>query len=241
MKALIFAAGLGTRLYPYTSDTPKALVKVAGKPMLQHVIVKLKKFGIDSFIINIHHFGDQIIQFLKDHNHFDCDITISDERKELLDTGGGLKKVLAEIGENENLLVHNVDIFTDYDLDQLIKHHEQADSLISLLVQDRKTSRYLLFDKKSADLKGWINTNTKETIPIDIIAKDYHSFAFSGIHMINSRALKYFPEGNSFPIIPVYLNIAENHKISSLKYNDENWLDLGKPAQLEQAEKIINQ
>ncbi len=239
MKAFIFAAGLGTRLYPYTSDRPKALVPVAKKPMLEHVIVKLKEYNIREFIINIHHFGDQIIEFLNENNNFDCDITISDERNELLDTGGGLKKVLNTLGNNEDLLVHNVDIWTNYDLSILMNHHKQSKSLVSLLVQNRETSRYLLFEKKKLLLKGWINKKTGDKIPTDIKMDNFTPLAFNGIHIINSQAKKLFPDERVFPLIPVYLNLAEKHKISALKINQSYWLDLGKAEQIIKAEKLL--
>lgn len=239
MKALIFAAGLGTRLYPFTSDRPKALVPVAGKPMLQHIIIKLKTFGITNFIINIHHFGDQIIQFLKENENFGCTIHISDERDQLLDTGGGLKKALYELNENEDLLVHNVDVWTNYNLSKLIAHHKQSHSLISLLVQNRETSRYLLFDKKENTLKGWINKKTGEKIPKLINPKHHNPFAFNGIHIINSHVKKLFPIKDSFPLIPVYLNLSQKIKISALEFDNSYWLDLGKVEQIEKAEILL--
>lgn len=240
MKALIFAAGLGTRLYPYTSDRPKALVPIAGMPMLQHIILKLKAFGIRDFIINVHHFGDQIIQFLKKNENFGCTIHISDERKQLLDTGGGLKKALNELNENEDLLVHNVDIWTNYDLSILIKHHKESKSMISLLVQNRETSRYLLFDKEEKILKGWINKKTGEKIPENINPNIYNHFAFNGIHIINSNTKIIFPKEAAFPLIPVYLGLAEKIKISALEFDNSYWLDLGKAEQLTKAEKLMN-
>jgi len=239
LKALIFAAGLGTRLYPFTSDRPKALVPVAGKPMLQHIIIKLKTFGITDFIINIHHFGDQIIQFLKENENFGCTIHISDERDQLLDTGGGLKKALYELNKNEDLLVHNVDVWTNYNLSKLIAHHKQSHSLISLLVQSRDTSRYLLFDKKENTLKGWLNKKTGEKIPDFINPKHHNPLAFNGIHIINSHVKKLFPVEDSFPLIPVYLNLSQRIKISALEFDNSYWLDLGKVEQIEKAEILL--
>jgi len=240
LKALIFAAGLGTRLKPYTSNKPKALVEVDGKPMLEHLIQKLKQSGIREFYINIHHFGDLIIKFLKDHDNFNCTIHISDEKENLLDTGGGLKKVLDQLGDHEDLLVHNVDVFTDFDLNLLMNHHKKSKSLISLLVQNRSTSRYLLFDKEELQLQGWINEKTQEKIPSDIRIDDYKKLAFNGIHIINSRAKHLFPSNReSFPIIPVYLNLSKEHKITALELKDNYWLDLGKKEQITKAEQYI--
>ena len=240
MKAFIFAAGLGTRLKPYTSNCPKALVKVDGKPMLQHLILKLKQFGVFEFYINIHHFGDQIIQFLKYHDNFGCTIHISDERAALLDTGGGLKKVLDQLSEDEDLLVHNVDVWTNFDLKYLFEHHKKSQSLISLLVQNRATSRYLLFDKEKHTLKGWVNKKTKEKIPSDIKLDQYTEYAFNGIHIINTKARSLFPTDKiAFPIIPVYLKIAEYHDISALEIKANYWLDIGKPEQLKKAACLL--
>ena len=239
MKAFIFAAGLGTRLYPFTSNQPKALVAIEGKPMLEHIILKLKTFGITSFIINIHHFGEQIIQFLEEKQNFGCQIIISDERQKLLDTGGGLKKALTYLGKNEDLLVHNVDVWTNYNLNLLMEHHKETHSLISLLVQKRNTSRYLLFDKKEMVLKGWINKKTSKKLPPDINIEQYSAFAFNGIHIINSHALKYFQSNGKFPLIPEYLQIAQSQKITAIDITNAYWLDLGKAEQITEAEKMI--
>lgn len=238
MRAFIFAAGLGTRLKTYTSDRPKALVKVAGKPMIQHVIEKLKNEGIREIIINIHHFGEQIIQFLEANNNFSCQITISDEREELLDTGGGLKKVLTLLNEGEDLLVINVDIFTDFQLMNLIKFHKENKPLVSLLVQKRNTSRYLLLNSEN-QLKGWTNEKTGEVIPSNIKPEHWKKFAFNGIHIVNQKTLEFFPDEKTFPLIPVYLNIAQYKKIIGLEMSNINWLDLGKAEQLKEAENIM--
>lgn len=240
MKALIFAAGLGTRLQPFTNKQPKALVQVAGKPMLQHLIIKLKTFGITEIIINIHHFGEQIIDFLEKNKNFGCDITISDERKKLLDTGGGLKKALYLLKDNDDLLVHNVDVWTNFDLNLLIQHHQKSQSQVSLLLQNRETSRYLLFHPQNKTLVGWINKKTKETIPKDLAYENFDSFAFNGIHIINSKMKGFFPKQDTFGIIPVYLELAKKHKISGLEMKENYWLDLGKREQIVQAENIIN-
>ena len=146
MKAMIFAAGLGTRLKPLTDHLPKALVPVAGKPMLEHVILKLKAAGFTEIVINIHHFGEQIIGFLQANQHFGLTIHISDEREQLLDTGGGIQKASTFFQGNEPFLVHNVDILSDTDLKTLYDYHVQSGNDATLLASQRKTSRYLLFD-----------------------------------------------------------------------------------------------
>ncbi|NOR88387.1 MAG: NTP transferase domain-containing protein [Bacteroidales bacterium] len=240
MKAFIFAAGLGTRLQPYTLNQPKALVPVNGKPMLEHLILKLNKFGIREITINIHHFGDQIIDFLNHHDHFGCKINISDEREQLLDTGGGLKKALSFLNDGEDLLVHNVDIWSNYDLELLINHHQKKDSLATLVVEKRETSRYLLFSKDGNFLKGWINKNTGEKLPENIDINQYDQFAFNGIHIVNQKVLKFFPSIDKFSIIPTYLELAQSQKIQALEIEDAYWMDIGKPEQLAKAELFIN-
>lgn len=208
--------------------------------MLEHLILKLKKCGIQEFYINIHHYGDLIIEFLEVHDNFNCIIHISDERDELLDTGGGLKKVLEQLDDDEDLLVHNVDVFTDFNLDLLINHHTKSKSLISLLVQNRQTSRYLLFSKENHHLTGWINEKTQEKIPLDLNTEAYHKLAFNGIHIINSKAKEFFPsKQKSFPIIPVYLKLSEKHKITAIELKNNYWLDLGKAEQISEAEQIL--
>ena len=163
---MIFAAGLGTRLRPLTDHTPKALIKVAGKPMLEHVILRLKAAGFDDIVINIHHLGEQIIDFLRDNDNFGINIRISDERDFLLDTGGGIKKAEPLFdGSSEPILIHNADILSDIDLKALYQYHTQSGNDATLLVSHRKTVRYLLFDKPSLRLRGWINKDTLQTKP----------------------------------------------------------------------------
>ena len=175
MKALIFAAGLGNRLKPLTDTTPKALLPVDGKPMLEHVILKLKDAGFDQITVNIHHFGQQIIDFLKEKNNFGIDIHISDEREYLLDTGGGIKHAAEFLDGDEPFMVHNVDIFSNVDFRELYKKHLESNALATLLVSKRKTSRYLLFNQEDK-LCGWRNRETGEVIQNSI--KNMHSAAF---------------------------------------------------------------
>lgn len=239
MKAFIFAAGLGTRLFPYTESTPKALVPLQGKPMLGHLILKLKSFGIADIIINIHHYGEQITSYLEENENFGCNIIISDERKELLDTGGGLKKALNMLEDGEDLLVHNVDILSDFDLNKLIDQHKNSKSKVTLLVQDRKTSRYLLFDKQNK-LNGWTNIKTGKTKPVNIEVENYIPFAFNGIHVINKSTLPYFNKESVFPIIPVYIEMSQKEEIKAVEIDDSFWMDLGKPEAIDQANKWMN-
>ena len=165
MKAMIFAAGLGSRLKPLTDTMPKALVPVAGRPMLEHVILKLKASGFTEIVINIHHFGEQIIDFLKANNDFGLTLHISDERDLLLDTGGGIRKARRFFeNSDEPFLVHNVDILSDMNLKELYDFHLRNGSVATLLASRRKTSRYLLFDVERR-LRGWINKDTGQVRP----------------------------------------------------------------------------
>lgn len=239
MKAFIFAAGLGTRLYPYTESTPKALVALQGKPMLGHLILKLKSFGITDIIINIHHYGEQIISYLQENKNFGCHIIISDEREELLDTGGGLKKALNMLEDGENLLVHNVDVLSNFDLNNLIDQHKNSKSKVTLLVQDRKTSRYLLFDEQNK-LHGWTNIKTGETKPANIEVENYRPFAFNGIHVINKSTLPYFNKENTFPIIPIYIEMSQQEELKAVEIDNSFWMDLGNPEAIDKANKWMS-
>lgn len=183
---MIFAAGLGTRLRPLTDHTPKALVSVAGKPMLERVILRLKEAGFNDITVNIHHFGEQIIGFLRANNNFGVTIHISDEREMLLDTGGGIKKARPFLDGDEPFLVHNADILSDINLAEFYRHHRESDAEATLLVSRRQTSRYLLLDDANR-LHGWINKSTGETKPEGFSFREgrYKEMAFGGIHVIS--------------------------------------------------------
>ena len=185
MKAMIFAAGLGSRLKPLTDTKPKALIEVAGKPMLEHVILKLKASGFNEIVINVHHFADQILDFLQANHNFGVDIHISDETEELLDTGGGLEKAgkyfISPCHEDKNgILLHNVDILSNCNLQDLIRFHQQTpDVYATMLVSRRITSRYLLFDDNNL-LCGWINKTTGEVKPAGL---KYEEGKYPGIRL----------------------------------------------------------
>ena len=195
MKAMIFAAGLGTRLKPLTDHMPKALVPVAGRPMLEHVILKLKAAGFNELVINIHHFGEQILDFLRANQNFGLTIHISDERDCLLDTGGGIRKAEPFFRGNEPFLIHNVDILSDTDLKALYEYHRQSGNDATLLASRRKTIRYLLFDDEKR-LCGWINKDTLQTKPEGFAynPEHHHEYAFSGIHVISPSLFHYMDE-----------------------------------------------
>ncbi|TKG97341.1 nucleotidyltransferase family protein [Puteibacter caeruleilacunae] len=243
MIAMIFAAGLGSRLRPLTNDRPKALVEVAGKPLLQHCIENLKDVGVTKVVINIHHFGQKIIDFLEEHNNFDIDIRISDERDELLDTGGGLKKASSILlsmltEENEPILIINVDIISSVSLKNVIAQHQEHENMATLVVRDRSTSRYLLFNDEQ-QLVGWTNISTKEVKESRPLKGDENRLAFSGIHVISPNIFQLITEEGKFSIIHTYLHLAKTQKIQAYHDKSKLWFDLGKFEQLKQAEEIL--
>lgn len=242
MKAMIFAAGLGTRLKPLTNTMPKALVPVAGKPMLEHVILKLKAAGFNEIVINVHHFAQQIIDFLKANDNFGIQIHISDETGALLDTGGGVKKAAPHF--NEPFLVHNADILSNVDLNELYDFHLRSGSDATLLVSPRQTKRYLLFDPTNR-LCGWINKETLQTKPMGFIYQPgiQKEYAFGGIHIISPTLFKYMENDwtGKFSIMDFYLQICKKAHIGSYAKEDLQLIDIGKLDTLAQAEDFIHQ
>lgn len=244
MKAMIFAAGLGTRLRPLTNDRPKALVEIGGKTMLELVITKLATAGFDDITINIHHFGQKIIDFLERNANFGLNIHISDERDLLLDTGGGILKARPFLDGNEPFLVHNADILTDIDLSAMYQSHIESGAMATLLVKDRSTSRYLVFDDDQR-LQGWINKSTGETRPATFVHHDgMKELAFGGIHVISPsifEPLKEYSQGQpKFSITPFYVDQCQSQLIKGyVQATPYNWLDVGKPETLHQAEQLF--
>lgn len=239
MRALIFAAGLGTRLKEHTENKPKALVQLAGKPLIQRAIENLKSFGVGHIVINVHHFADQIIDFISINHSFGIRIDISDERDMLLDTGGGLKNAARFFEGKEPVLIYNVDIVSNLNLHKLIDFHIQNKPLATLVVRRRETSRYLMFDEKML-LSGWKNFSSGDTI-ISRATEFANSepFAFSGIHIVQPEIFDLIAETGKFPIMDLYLRLAKNHPIKGYLDQSDLWMDLGKPAQLAEAEKLF--
>lgn len=226
---MIFAAGLGTRLKPLTDTMPKALVPVGGQPLLWHVIMKLKKFGYERIVVNVHHFADQIIDYLRLNDNFGLDIRISDEREQLLETGGGIKKALPLFDPSEPILIHNVDILSNLDLNQL-----PTDAPV-LVVSQRQTKRYLQFDDEQR-LVGWKNIETGE-----VKGREGHSLAFSGIHVFHPSLVPLLSEWpDRFPIMDFYLSACATHLIKGFEAIDLRLMDVGKMDTLDQAENFIN-
>lgn len=241
MKALIFAAGLGTRLKPLTDTLPKALVPIAGKALLEYVILKLKSSGFDEIIINVHHFPDKIIDFLEQNNNFGIRLEVSDERDLLLDTGGAIRKAAWFFDDGKPFLVHNVDILSNLDLNVLYNHHLQSNSLATLVVSERDTFRYLLFDK-NMQLKGWINEKTGETKPVDFsLLWEYKKLAFSGIQVFSPSVFQLMEKcERKFSIMDFYLSVVKTQHISGFIPNRYKMLDVGKIDVLSEAEKFVS-
>lgn len=236
MKAMIFAAGLGTRLRPLTDSIPKALVPLAGQTLLEYQIRKLKEAGIEDIIINIHHFPEQIRNYLTEHHNFGMNIALSDETEQLLDTGGGLKKASWFFRDNETVLVLNVDILSNIDLQHLIASH-QASDMATVVVSKRDTQRYLLFDN-AQHLQGWTNIRTGEVRGKAGIAVDnLQHLAFSGMQIINPAILR-FAEGlgERFSLIDLYMRACHETNISAYIPQDYRMMDVGKIEHIQEAE-----
>jgi len=240
MKAMIFAAGLGTRLKPVTDNLPKALVPIAGKPLLEHVILKLKSAGFDEIIVNVHHFPDQIIDFLKANNNFGIRIEVSDERNLLLDTGGGIRRAAWFFDDEKPFLVHNVDILSNVDLKELYQQHLRSNSLATLVVSKRDTFRYLLFNDDNR-LCGWINEKTGETKPLELNRTElFNKLAFSGIQVLSPNVFYLLKDLEpKFPIMDFYLSNAASQTITGFVPDNYNMLDVGKLDILDEAERFL--
>ncbi len=236
MKAILLAAGLGTRLFPLTKDKPKALVEVQGKPLIQHQLEKLKNAGFTNVLINIHHFGDQVITFLEKNENFGIDIYISDERDQLLDTGGALRKAADFIRDSEAVLIHNVDVISNISLEAMMNTHSLTDALATLAVRKRETSRYLLFNNQN-QLRAWENIKTGEKKG-DWTNNDHTRAAFSGIHILSPKCVDLFPDKAAFSIIDFYIASIKAHNIYGYFHDESVWLDVGNPKSLAEAENL---
>jgi len=236
-KAMIFAAGLGTRLKPFTGKHPKALFTVNGKTLLDRNVEYLKKYGITDIIINLHHFGEQIRSHAIKNNNWGINISFSDESEELLDTGGGLLKAADFFEGTENFVLYNADILTNLELDKMIQYHLQYNPLATLSVSDRKTSRYFLFDKNSR-LCGWENIQTGEQ-KIKQIRNEYFPLAFSGIHIINQKMLQTKTTMHKFSITDWYLDICTNNVILGFEEPGTEFVDIGKMDNVAKAEVLF--
>jgi len=238
VKAMILAAGLGTRLRPLTDDRPKALVEVGGRTMLELALIRLRDFGICEVIINTHHFANKVTDYLRLHQNFGMQIEISNEEI-LLDTGGGIKRAAHFfLGSDEPFLVHNVDVISTIDFNQMIQFHLEHNALATLAVQDRPTSRYLLFDEndqlcgRRAGLAGESELVRPVSEPV--------ALAFSGIHVLSPRIFSLLNEDGVFSVIPAYLRLAaQNEPVFAFRADRYYWRDLGRPEHIIQVEREI--
>jgi NDP-sugar pyrophosphorylase family protein len=244
MKAMILAAGLGTRLRPLTDDRPKALVEVGGRTLLDVTLSRLRNFEVHEVIINAHHFADMVIDYLKANNNFGMHVEVSRE-DDLLDTGGGLKKAASFLkysvghsGEDAPFILHNVDVISTIDLGRMVQFHSDNHALATLAVQERETSRYLLFDERR-QLCGRRSGRDKA---LELVgpAQQVQAWAFSGIHIISPRIFGMMTEEGAFPIIDSYLRLAAQHeKILAFRADEYYWRDLGRPENIAKAEQDL--
>lgn len=236
MKALIFAAGKGTRLKPFTDHHPKALAMVNEVPLLERNIRFLQSFGINDFVINIHHFGDQIVNFLKKRDNFGAKVEISDERKELLETGGGLVFARKFLDFQEDFLIMNADILTDMNVAKFVKYHQEKKDFATLAVSDRNSSRKLLFNPEMI-LRGWLNVQTGEQRLAEF-NKGFKALAFSGIHCINPEIFNKIKRTGKFSIMEEYLDLMHSEQIHGYEHQGI-LIDVGRPESVFEAEKIF--
>ena len=242
MKAMILAAGLGTRLRPLTNDRPKALVEVGGRTLLEITLARLRGFGVREVIINVHHFADMVVDYLKTKNNFRMRIEISRE-DELLDTGGGLKRAAwffqeDSAGHDEPFILHNVDVISAIDLARMVQFHNEHQALATLAVQERETSRYLLFDEQFR-LCG--RRAGRDGIP-ELVrdCERVKALAFSGVHVISPHIFSTMTEDGAFSIIPTYLRLAaQGENILGFRADEYYWLDLGRAENVARAEQDV--
>ena len=235
MRAIIFAAGLGTRIQSVTNGLPKALLVFEGKTLLERAIIYLQENGITEVIVNVHHQAVLIKSFITKRK-WAISVQISDETEKLLDTGGALLKAQDFLSKEENFVVYNVDIITNLNLQEIIKYHQKEKAVATLAVRDRETSRYLLWDNDN-NMVGWENIQTKERI----LHKNtpFVQAAFSGVHVVSSQIFNYIHKKGTFSITPLYIDLAKQHKIKAYFHDDTYWFDVGKPETLKEAQDFF--
>jgi N-acetyl-alpha-D-muramate 1-phosphate uridylyltransferase len=237
MQAMIFSAGLGTRFKPWTDKHPKALALVNGKSLLQRNIEWLQLYGIRDVIVNVHHFPEQMMQAIEKNKGWGSNITISDEKGELLETGGGLKKAKSFFDTNQPFLTINVDILTDLRLDNLLRFHQEKKPLISFAVTDRRTSRYFLFDDELR-LCGWHNITTGEK-KISIPKTNLVQKAYSCVVVFEPEIFSLMKMDGKFSLVDVYLDLAAKNKILAYDHTGDRLVDVGKPESVPLAERLF--
>lgn len=240
MEAMIFAAGLGTRLQNETADKPKALVSVGARTLLERAIDKVVEAGVTKIVVNVHHFADQLIQFILDRE-WPVQVEVSDETGLLLETGGGLKKAVPLFSGKETILLYNVDILSSADLRKMYQTHLESRAIASLLVRKRNTQRYFKFNEEM-QLVGWINKkNGDKKISLTENFDQAKELAFSGIHFIQPELFEYMPTEERFSIVKLYLELAKTKTIKGLIDDSDLWLDVGKTEELEVARELFGE
>lgn len=245
MKAMIFAAGLGTRFKPWTDQHPKALAPVNGKSLLQRNIEYLQQYGITEVVVNVHHFANQIREAVENANGWGSKILISDERDEVLETGGGLLKAAHLLGK-EPFVTINADVLTDLNLDALLQFHQQEKALISFGVTNRKSTRNILFDKQNR-MQGWVNLATNEfrfppesPYSAGTALQELTPKAYSTVVVFSPEIFSLISRTGKFSLIDVYLDLAGTHKIMGFDHSGDRFIDVGKPESVAQAEALFN-
>jgi len=231
MKAMLLAAGLGTRLRPITDTIPKALVDINGRTLLQINLEKLKSYGFNNVIINLHHFPEKIKAYLFEHQNFGSDIEFSFE-EQILNTGGGIKKASWFLKDDQPVLVHNIDILSDINFTDLLNFHNNHEAMVTLAVSKRNTGRQLFFNEQNK-LMGWENQATGEQKFVKSEITNLKKFAFSGIQILSPAFFDLVTEEGAFPIIDPYLRLATSYNIIACNHEPENWFDVGKISELE--------
>lgn len=234
---MILAAGLGTRLKPWTDNHPKALAEVNGKSLLQRNIEYLQQFGIKDVIVNVHHFASQITGAIEKNVGWGSEVIISDETTAVLETGGGLQKASWYLQDEETFVLMNVDILTDLNLQAIIQQQQNSNALATLAVTERITSRYFLFNNKN-ELCGWRNINTGDEKNVRQSA-ELHQKAFSGIHVISGKIFQQITQQGKFSMVDVYLDLATKYFIQAFDHSDTKFIDVGKPESIAKAEKMF--
>ncbi|HEX2607563.1 MAG TPA: sugar phosphate nucleotidyltransferase [Flavisolibacter sp.] len=236
MKAMVFAAGLGTRFKPWTDQHPKALATVNGKTLLQRNLEYLQQYDITDVVVNVHHFADQIEEAIRVNKGWGSNVVISDEREAVLETGGGLLKA-REFLKDDSFITLNVDILTEANLKHFLAWHQQENALITLATKERETSRYLLFNKYNR-LCGWRNVKTGEE-KIVLQAKDLFQKAYSGLAIFEPTVFDEIRQTGKFSLIDLYLSLAHDNKIASFDHSESKFIDVGKPDSVKEAEVLF--
>jgi MurNAc alpha-1-phosphate uridylyltransferase len=239
MKAMILAAGLATRLRPLTDHTPKALVKFNQVPLFHRVVQNLFDAGIEGIIVNIHHYPDQVIAFLEGKEYYGGKVVISDERDQLMDTGGALKHAAWFLDDGNPFLVHNVDVYTNLDIRKLIDHHTCDNALVTMAVKDRPTSRSLLFNEH-LQLIGWRHNETGKEINVYEDQQVAYAYGNSCVQVIQPVFFKMVDSEDPFSLTESYLDLARNHVIRGFEHNKDYWFDLGRYDNFRKAESFFN-